>query len=71
MTELFEPFFTRPSATVEVVDFNVKVNNLTMLLQQTRGESKQVTVRPDGKVSLPYVHDVLAKILPVGNLVKH
>ncbi len=64
ITELFEPFFTRPSATVEVVDFNVKVNNLkNAITTTTRGESKQVTVRPDGKVSLPYVHDVLAKDL--------
>lgn len=59
---LFEPFFTRPGVTVEVVDFNVKVNNLkNAITTTTRGESKQVTVRPDGKVSLPYVHDVLAK----------
>lgn len=62
ITKLFEPFFTRPSVTVDVVDFNVKVNNLkNAITTTTRGESKQVTVRPDGKVSLPYVHDVLAK----------
>lgn len=62
ITELFEPFLTRPSATVEVVDFNVKVNNLkSAITTTTRGESKQVTVRPDGKISLPYIHDVLAK----------
>ncbi|MDU9050276.1 MAG: polysaccharide biosynthesis/export family protein [Candidatus Electrothrix sp. Rat3] len=64
ITTLFEPFFTRPGATVDVVDFNVKVNNLkNAITTTTRGESKQVTVRPDGKVSLPYVHDVLAKNL--------
>ena len=64
ITKLFEPFFTRPNATVELIDFNVKVNNLkNAITTTTRGESKQVTVRPDGKVSLPYVHDVLAKDL--------
>ena len=64
ITGLFEPFFTRPNATVEIVDFNVKVNKLkNAVTTTTRGESKQVTVRPDGKVSLPYVHDVLAKDL--------
>ncbi len=64
ITKLFEPFFTRPGTTVEVVDFNVKVNNLkNAITTTTRGESKQVTVRPDGKISLPYIHDVIAKNL--------
>ncbi|MCI5123089.1 MAG: hypothetical protein D3925_01080 [Candidatus Electrothrix sp. AR5] len=64
ITVLFDQFLVRPNATVEVVDFNVKVNNLKdAITTTTRGESKQVTVRPDGKVSLPYVHDVLAKNL--------
>jgi polysaccharide export outer membrane protein len=62
ITGLFEQFFTRPNATVEVVDFNVKVNKLKdAVTTTTRGESKQVTVRPDGKISLPYIHDVMAK----------
>ena len=64
ITKLFEPFFTRPEITVEVTDFNVKVNNLkNAITTTTRGESKQVTVRPDGKISLPYVHDIPAKDL--------
>ncbi|MCI5141560.1 MAG: hypothetical protein D3909_07505 [Candidatus Electrothrix sp. ATG1] len=64
IAKLFDPFFTRPGATVEVVDFNVKVNKIkNAVTTTTRGESKQVTVRPDGKISLPYIHDVLAKNL--------
>ena len=64
ITELFDPLLTKPDATVEVVNFNVKVEKLkAAITTRTRGESKQVTVRPDGKISLPYVHDVHVKNL--------
>ncbi|MCI5222006.1 MAG: hypothetical protein D3924_04880 [Candidatus Electrothrix sp. AR4] len=64
ITKSFEPFLTRPSATVEVTDFNVKVKNLKDAVTTTvRGESKQVVVRPDGKISLPYINDVRVKDL--------
>lgn len=62
LKKTFEPFFTRPDVTVEVTDFNVKVKNLKEAVQTTtRGESKEAVVRPDGKISLPYIRDVSAK----------
>jgi polysaccharide export outer membrane protein len=62
LKKLFEPLFVRPDVTVEVTDFNVKVKNLKEAVQTTtRGESKEAVVRPDGKISLPYIRDVSAK----------
>ncbi len=55
----FEPHLTRPDVTVEVIDYNVKVENLKASIRTTtRGQSKRVVVRPDGQISLPYIREV-------------
>ncbi len=62
--ELYKPFLKRPTVTVEAVNFNVKLENLKAAVQTTsRGQSRQVTVRPDGKISLPYIDDITANNL--------
>jgi polysaccharide export outer membrane protein len=62
ITELYKNILKKPAATVEVIDFNVKVENLKTAIRTTsRGQSRQVLVRPDGKISLPYVGDITAK----------
>ena len=62
ITKLYAPFFTRPATTVEVIEFNVKVEKLkTAIKTTTHGQWKHVFVRPDGQISLPYVNDVLAE----------
>ena len=62
ITKLYAPFFKRPDATVEVIEFNVKMENLkTAIKTTTHGQWKQVFVRPDGQVSLPYIKDMLAE----------
>jgi len=62
ISEFYKPFISRPDVTVEVIDFNVKVENLKATIKTTtRGQSKRVVVRPDGKISLPYVHDFRAE----------
>ncbi|MCI5144034.1 MAG: hypothetical protein D3923_00570 [Candidatus Electrothrix sp. AR3] len=59
--KLYEPFFLRSDVTVELINFNVKIEKLKAAIKTTtRGQSKQVVVRPDGKISLPYIQDVLA-----------
>lgn len=62
ITELYKAILKKPSSTVEVIQFNVKVENLKAAVRTTtRGQSRQVLVRPDGKISLPYIHDIKAK----------
>ncbi|XOF35369.1 MAG: polysaccharide biosynthesis/export family protein [Candidatus Electrothrix sp. YB6] len=62
ITELYKPILKKPAVTVEVIEFNVKVENLKAAVRTTtRGQSRQVLVRPDGKISLPYINDIKAK----------
>ncbi|MCI5165019.1 MAG: hypothetical protein D3903_02750 [Candidatus Electrothrix sp. GM3_4] len=61
VTNLYGAFLSRPQATVELIDFNVKIKKLKDAVKTTtRGQAKQVTVRPDGKISLPYLRDIMA-----------
>ncbi|MEZ4528092.1 MAG: polysaccharide biosynthesis/export family protein [Desulfobacterales bacterium] len=59
---LFAPYLSRPVITVEVLDFNVKVEKLKTAIHTTiRGQSKQAIVRPDGRITVPYLRqDVMA-----------
>jgi polysaccharide export outer membrane protein len=62
--ELYAPFLIRPEATVELIDFNVKIEKLKAAVRTTtRGQAKEVMVRPDGKISLPYLQDVMVRNL--------
>ena len=55
-------FLSRPNVTVEAINFNVKLENLKAAIQTTtRGQSKRVVVRSDGKISLPYINDIRAE----------
>lgn len=62
--KLYAPFLIRPVATVELIDFNVKIEKLKAAVRTTtRGQAKEVMVRPDGKISLPYLQDVIVRNL--------
>lgn len=61
ISEIFRPYLSRPSVTVEVINFNAKVEELKKAITtQARGQSRLVVVRPDGKISLPYIQDIAA-----------
>lgn len=58
---LYRPHLSRPVTTVEVIGFNTKVEELKRTIyNQERGMSRLAVVRPDGKISLPYIGDVTA-----------
>lgn len=55
----YESILKRPVVSVEVVGFNAKVENLKRTIyNQERGMSRLAVVRPDGRISLPYIGDV-------------
>lgn len=59
ISNLFKPYLLRPFVTVELIEFNVKVEKLKKTITTTtRGQSKLALVRPDGKIALPYTKDV-------------
>jgi polysaccharide export outer membrane protein len=61
ITEIYRSYLTRPAVTVEVINFNAKVEELKeAITTQDRGQSRLVVVRPDGNISLPYLKDVSA-----------
>jgi protein involved in polysaccharide export with SLBB domain len=61
ISETFRTFLSRPAVTVEVINFNAKVEELKKAITtQARGQSRLVVVRPDGKISLPYLQDIAA-----------
>jgi len=68
---LFKPYLSKPSVTVELIEFGTKIEKLKAAIYTTsRGQSKLVIVRPDGKISLPYINDVLAASLTTTELSK-
>ncbi|CAK8716704.1 Polysaccharide export outer membrane protein [Candidatus Electrothrix gigas] len=62
ITELFSQHLSRPTVTVELVEFNAKVKKLKEAVKTTKlGQAKYSIVRPDGMISLPYLEeDILA-----------
>ncbi len=55
----YESILTRPVISVEVIGFNAKVEDLKRTIyNQERGMSRLAVVRPDGRISLPYIGDV-------------
>ncbi len=55
---LFRPHLSRPKITVDLLNFNIKVEELKKAITtQDRGQSRLVVVRPDGSISLPYIGD--------------
>lgn len=61
VTEIYKPYLARPVATVEVLEFSKKVEELKQaIVTNDRGQSRLVVVRPDGMISLPYINDIHA-----------
>jgi protein involved in polysaccharide export with SLBB domain len=61
ISERFRSVLAQPLVTVEVVEFNAKIEELKRAIyNQERGMSRLAVVRPDGGISLPYVGDVQA-----------
>lgn len=61
LSRLYAPHLSRPNITVEVTGFNAKLDELKRAITtQDRGQSRLVVVRPDGKISLPYIDDAPA-----------
>jgi polysaccharide export outer membrane protein len=61
LSKAYEPHLNRPKITVEVSNFNVKIEELKKTIYNVqRGMSRLAVVRPDGQISLPYVGDVKA-----------
>ncbi len=66
ITSLFRPYLLKPTATVELIDFNVKIRKLQQAITTTlRGQSRKVIVRPDGKISLVYIKDLYVNSLTI------
>ena len=56
ISELFSEYLSRPIVTVELIEFNAKIANLKEAIKTTSlGQAKRVVVRPDGRISLPYL----------------
>ncbi|MFZ5569587.1 MAG: polysaccharide biosynthesis/export family protein [Thermodesulfobacteriota bacterium] len=59
ISERYTSILTRPVITVEVIGFNAKVEDLKRTIyNQERGMSRLAVVRPDGRISLPYIDDI-------------
>lgn len=65
----YRPYLTKPVVTVEVVNYNAKVEELKKAINTAgRGQSRLTFVRPDGKISLPFIKDILAAGLTCSQL---
>lgn len=59
--DLYAPHLKNPVVTVDVIEFNAKIEELKKsIYNQERGQSRLAVIRPDGKISLPYVQDIMA-----------
>jgi polysaccharide biosynthesis/export protein len=61
LTRTYSDVFKDPQVSVNVREFNVKLDELQRALATApHGQARLVTVRPDGRVSLPLVNEVTA-----------
>jgi len=61
ISELYQPYLTKPLVTVELLDFNVRLKELKKAVTTAfKGQSRVAIVRPDGMISLPYIKEVRA-----------
>jgi protein involved in polysaccharide export with SLBB domain len=59
LVHLYKPHLKLPNITVDVVSFNVKLNELnSTLTTELKGKYRLLTVRPDGMVSFPYIGEM-------------
>ncbi len=71
ISKMYEPYLTKPVTTVEVINFNAKVKKMKDAITNFQeNHSRFAIVRPDGAISLPYIHDINAAGLNVGELTK-
>ncbi|MBU0515329.1 MAG: polysaccharide biosynthesis/export family protein [Proteobacteria bacterium] len=69
LSKQYARFVLRPKVNIYLVRFNVKIDELKRsITTAARGQSKIVPVRPDGRISLPLIGDVLAAGLTVPQL---
>jgi polysaccharide export outer membrane protein len=69
ITSLYRPYLLKPTVTVELIDFNVKIRKLQKAITTTlRGQSRRVIVRPDGKISLVYIKDLYINGLTINEV---
>ncbi len=69
LTRMYGGYVLNPRLTVYLVRFNVKIDELKRsITTAARGQSKIVPVRPDGRISLPLIGDVMAAGLTVPQL---
>ncbi len=60
ISETFAEYLSRPVVTVELTEFNAKINKLKEAVRSAdRGQAKYAAVRPDGKISLPYLKNTI------------
>lgn len=58
ISETFSEYLSQPVVTVELTEFNAKINKLKAAVSSVnRGQAKYAVVRPDGKISLPYLKE--------------
>ncbi|MCI5122363.1 MAG: hypothetical protein D3908_14475, partial [Candidatus Electrothrix sp. AUS4] len=56
ISELFRSHLSQPVITIEVTEFNTKIQKFKETLHTAnRGQWNDVLVRPDGRISLPYL----------------
>ena len=65
----FQPHITKPEVTVDVIDFNSRLESLkNAVANQQSGQSKRVVVSPDGNISLPLAKEIKAAGLTAPDL---
>ncbi len=71
ISKKYEPYLTKPVTTVEVINFDAKEKKIKDAITNfEENHSRLATVRPDGKISLPYIHDINAAGLNASELTK-
>ncbi|RWX45108.1 polysaccharide export outer membrane protein [Candidatus Electrothrix aarhusensis] len=58
ISKLFSAHLAKPTVTVTLTEFNAKIKELKKTIYTTGGgQAKQIVVRPDGRISLPYLKE--------------
>jgi protein involved in polysaccharide export with SLBB domain len=69
LRDIYKDLLKDPEITVTVREFNAKMDELQKAIATAPyGQARLVTIRPDGFVSVPYIADVRAAGLTVGEL---
>lgn len=61
LKELYKEYLKEPVISVTFQESNVKIKHLkTAITTAPRGQSRLVPIKPDGKISLPFIGDIMA-----------